>query len=30
MFKGVPENEMRKMTCENVAREFRFDLSKMA
>jgi predicted TIM-barrel fold metal-dependent hydrolase len=30
MFNGVPENEMRQMTCENVAREFRFDLSKMA
>jgi predicted TIM-barrel fold metal-dependent hydrolase len=29
MFKGVPENEMRKMTCENVAREFNFDLNQM-
>jgi hypothetical protein len=30
MFQGVPEDERRKMTCENVAREFGFDLSLMA
>ena len=30
MFQGVPENDLRKMTCDNVAREFHFDLSLMA